>query len=319
MPTSSLPGHTKHTSMFIILAALSANLVIACAKLFAALATGSSAMLAEAAHSFADSGNEITLMLGLRLAAKPPDPSHPFGYGMEHYFWTFMAAMFMFVVGGSFSVFQGMSRLLSPQDVEQIGVSYAVLGISAVFDGASFCLAFRKLRTQLAGSGLWHTLRHTKDPTLFTVLLEDSAALIGLALAFMGLFLYQLTGILVFDAIASLLIGLLLGVVAIFLGIESRSLLLGEAASTETQRKIREAVTRLPKVTAIVEMLTMHLAPEEILVAMELNLKDDLTTDQIETTVDRVENEVRKSVPQATRIYIECEPMRRVRHLRTNQ
>ena len=319
MQTASAQGHSNNKSRFIVWVALSANVAIASAKLFAALVTGSSAMLAEAAHSFADSGNEVSLLLGLRLAARAPDASHPFGYGMERYFWTFMASIFMFIVGGSFSVFQGVSRLLSPQELEQIGISYAVLGIAAVFDGISFSLAFRGLKAQLAGSGLWTTLRRTKDPTLFIVLLEDSAALIGLALAFMGLLLYQWTGSAVFGAIASVLIGLLLGIVAMCLGLESRSLLLGEAAAPEIQNNIRCAVMHLPEVTGIVEMLTMHLAPEEILVVMDLNLQDNFTTDQIEMTLDHVENEVRRVVPQATRIYIECEPLRQVRRSRRIQ
>jgi divalent metal cation (Fe/Co/Zn/Cd) transporter len=194
-----------------------------------------------------------------------------------------------------------------------------VLAVALVFDGVSFSLAFRGLRSQLSGLGWWRSLRQTKDPTLFTVLLEVSTALAGIAVALAGLLLYQLLGLAVFDAAASIIIGLLLGVMAVLLAIESRSLLLGEAASLETQRRIRDAIIRQPEVTGIVDMLTMHLSPQEILVAIELNLKDGLTTDQIEMTVDRVEAAVRQVVPEATRIFVECEPLRRVRPSRTSQ
>jgi cation diffusion facilitator family transporter len=300
-------------SKFVVIIALLANLAIAVSKLVAALVTGSSAMLAETAHTFADTGNELTLLLGLRLALRPPDPQHPFGYGKERYFWPFMAAISMFIVGGSFSIFRAIETILSPRELQDIQLNYVVLGMSAIFDGASFSLAFMSLRQQLVKFGLWKAIRVSKDPILFSVLFEDSAGLLGLALAFLGLFLYQLTGVVIFDSLASLLIGLLLGGVALLLGYESRSLLLGEAASPETRQKIADAVRRVPEVVEIAELLTMHMAPDDILVNMDLNLKGGLTTTHVEEAIDRIEDEIRKAVPQARRIFIECETLRRTR------
>jgi cation diffusion facilitator family transporter len=308
----SKTGETDKSKRVVIIALL-ANLAIAVSKLTAALITGSSAMLAETAHTFADTGNELTLLLGLRLALRPADLQHPFGYGKERYFWPFMAAISMFIIGGTFSVFRGIERILSPQELQDIQLNYVVLGLSAIFDGTSFSIAFTSLRQQLVKFGLWRAIRVTKDPVLFSVLFEDSAALLGLALAFVGLFLYQLTGVVVFDSSASLLIGLLLGGVALLLGYESRSLLLGEAASPETRHKIVQAVKQVPEVVEVVDLLTMHMAPDDILVNMDLNLRRGLTTAHVEETIDRIENEIRKTVPQARRIFIECETLKRAR------
>jgi divalent metal cation (Fe/Co/Zn/Cd) transporter len=172
---------------------------------------------------------------GVVLECPTPDPQHPFGYGKEHYFWPLMAAISMFIIGASFSVFRGMERIIAPHNLQDIQLNYVVLGVSALFDGTSFFLAFTHLRKQLVQFGLWQAIRVTKDPILFSVFFEDSAGLLGLALAFLGLFLYQVTGMVIFDSLASILVGLLLGGVALLLGYESRSLLLGEAASPETR------------------------------------------------------------------------------------
>ena len=294
-----------------ILTALLANVAVATAKLVAALVTGSSAMLAEAARSFADTGNQFNLLIGQHLGKRPPDREHPFGYGMERYFWTFMASIFMFVVGGSFSIFQGVNRLLHPAEVEYILINYVILGVAVVFESMAFTIAIRSLRPHIKRYGLWGAVRRTKDPTIFIVLFEDSSALIGIALAAVGLVLYQITGLSLFDALASLFIGALMVAVALILGYETRSLLLGEAASPETQNKIIRAITSVPEVESVLELLTMHLGPDEILVAVDLNLRDNLTTDQVEAVVDRIEEEIRKAVPLARRIFVECETVGR--------
>jgi cation diffusion facilitator family transporter len=299
----------------VVVVALIANVAIAASKLLAALFTGSSAMLAEAAHTLADTGNEVSLLLGLRLAARPPDRQHPFGYGKERYFWPLMASIAMFLIGGTFSVLQAIEGMFSQNELEYVNVNYAVLGLSAIFDGTSFFLALKNLRSYLGELSLWQAIRLTKDPTLFNVLLEDGAALVGLCLAFLGLFLYQLTALPIFDSLASLFIGLLLGGVAMILAYESRSLLLGEAASPETQHKIIEVVSRVPAVVKVLDLLTMHMGPDDILVNMELNLEDGLNTDQVEATIDRVEEEIKKAVPQAKRIFVECETLKRSRRI----
>jgi cation diffusion facilitator family transporter len=294
----------------VVVIALVANVAIAISKVIAAFLTGSSAMLAEAAHTVVDTGNELSLLLGLRLASRPADPHHPFGYGKERYFWPLMASISMFVIGGTFSVLRAIQTIISPNEIEYLNVNYWVLGASAVFDGTSFVLAFKGLRAQLGKLGLWKAIRLTKDPTLFNVLFEDGAALIGLCLAFLGLCLYQLTGLVIFDSLASLLIGLLLGGVAIILAYESRSLLLGEAASPETQQKIIDAVNQVPEVVQVVDLLTMHMGPDDILVNMDLNLRDGLTTDHVEAAIDRVEDQIKRTIPQARRIFVECETLK---------
>jgi cation diffusion facilitator family transporter len=299
------------TNKLLVVVALAANFAIAGFKLAAALLTGSSAMYAEAAHTLADTGNEISLFLGLRLASRPPDTEHPFGYGKERYFWPLMASISMFVIGGTFSVFRAIEGMISPNELEHLYVNYIVLGISAIFDGTSFVLAFKSLRGELKTFSLWQAIKLTKDPTPFNVLFEDGAALVGLCLAFLGVFLYQLTGMLIFDSMASLFIGLLLGGVAIILAYETRSLLLGEAASAETRQKIINVVNRVPGVVQVVDLLTMHMGPDDILVNMDLKLENGLTTDRVEATIDKVEDEIRKAVPQARRIFVECETLRR--------
>jgi cation diffusion facilitator family transporter len=301
----------RNTVIFAV--ALAANIAIASSKLIAALFTGSSAMLAESIHSFADTGTELILLTGHRLGSRPADPEHPFGYGMERYFWPFLAAIALFIIGGSFSVFEGIRRMTTTYELKHLGINYAILAVSAVFDGVSFSFVYRRLREIIRTAGLWKSIRVTKDPALFTVLLEDSAALFGLTLAFGGLLVYQLSGLIIFDALTSLLIGLLLGGVALLLAYESKSLLIGESASPKIRRQILEAATQVPQVVKVIEVLTMHLAPDEVLVNMDLNLKDGLTTDEVENAIDQVKQKIRKRVPQATRIFLECQNSRRAR------
>lgn len=272
-------------------------------------------MLAESVHSFADTGNEVILLIGHRLGSRPPDREHPFGYGMERYFWPFLAAIALFIIGGSFSVFEGVRRMLTSYELEHIKVNYAVLAVAAVFDSLSFSFAYRRLRNPLRTAGLWKSIRATKDPALFNVLFEDSAALLGLALAFVGLLIYQLSGMIIFDALASLLIGLLLGGVALLLAYESRSLLISESAAPEIRRQIVEVTQRVPEVIKIIEVLTMHMDPNDILVNMSINLRDELTTDEIENVIGRLKKEIRSQVPQANRIFVECQTSRRAKSI----
>ena len=302
-----MKSETRDSNTLVFAVALAANIGIAAAKLIAALITGSSAMLAESVHSFADTGNELILILGDRLGSRPADPEHPFGYGMERYFWPFLAAIALFIIGGSFSVFEGVRRMLTPYELEDLRISYTVLAIAAVFDGVSFSFAYRRLKNPLRTAGLWRSLRVTKNPALFNVLLEDSAALLGLLLAFLGLLIYQLTGMIFFDALASVLIAVLLAGVALLLAYESKSLLIGESAAPEIRRRILETARGAPEVVKIIELLTMHMDPDDILINMSINLKDELTTDEVEGVIDRLKRDISTQVPQATRIFIECQ------------
>ncbi len=291
-----------------IYAALFGNLIIAIMKLAAAINSSSSGMLAEAAHSFADSGNQLILLIGLRLALKLPDAAHPFGYGKDRYFWTFLAAVLMFTVGATFSVFHGVQALSSHEEVSHSGFNYIVLGIAAVLEMAALTLALRATWPELRRSGLWSAVRLTKDPTRFIVVLEDSAALLGIGLAAAGLLLVQVFDLAFFDGVAAILIGLVLGGVAIILGYESRSLLLGESVHPAVRRRLVAAVERHPQVHDLIDMQTMHLGPEEVLVGIEVHLRDDMTTDAVEQVVNEIEASVREIIPQADHLFVEAKP-----------
>jgi cation diffusion facilitator family transporter len=287
--------------------ALATDISIAVLKLVAGTLSGSSAMLAEAAHSFADSGNQAMLLLGGRLASRQADSQHPFGYGQEHYFWVLMVSVMMLTVGATYSIFEGVRHLFAPREITNLALNYGVLAGAAAMESLSFAIALKGSWETLRREGLWRAIRRTKDPAIFVVLLEDSAAIVGISMAALGLLLYQLTGIATYDAVASILIGLVLGVVAILIGFESRSLLLGESASREIRNRIRSVVESVPEVNAVVRMLTMHLGPDDILVNLDLEFKDGLTTTRIEELVDDIERDIRYVVPEARRIFIECE------------
>jgi cation diffusion facilitator family transporter len=289
-----------------IYAALFGNLVIAIFKLVAAINTGSSGLLAETAHSFADSGNQLILLIGIRLALRPPDRSHPFGYGKDRYFWTFLAAVSMFTIGATFSVYQGIQSLTGHEEVTQSAFSYAVLGVAAVLEIAALSLALKATWPEIRRRGLWKAIRETKDPTRFIVVLEDSAALLGILLAATGLVLVQLLGLAFFDGVAAILIGLLLGAVAIILGLESRSLLLGEAVHPAIRRRLISAVEGHASVQSLVDLQTMHLGPDEVLVGIEVHLLDELNTDALEQVVNEIETAVREIIPQADHLFVEA-------------
>ena len=302
------PPQTTHSEpKAAVTAALLGNGAVAVLKLVAAILSGSIAMLAESAHSLADTGNQAMLLLGLRLSSREADRDHPFGYGKERYFWTFLAATSMFIIGAVFSILQGIQGLQGEAEISHLPLSFAVLAGVALFESVGLVIAARSTWPQIRARGVWGSIRETKDPTAFVVLFEDSAALLGLGLAASGLFLSWLTGLAVYDGLASVLIGLLLGGVAVLLGFESRSLLLGEAVGPATRRKMLAAVRSFPEVREIIRLQTMHMGPTDILVGLEINLIDRLTTDEIEVVIDRIEEAIQVEVPSARQIYVECE------------
>jgi cation diffusion facilitator family transporter len=302
------PGGGAGESRTTVLYAMGANLVIAVAKLVAGLLSGSSAMLAEAAHSVADTMNQVFLLVSLSLGAREPDESHPFGYGKDRFFWAFMAAVFIFVAGAVFSVYEGVHRLTGSGEPGGYLPAYVVLAVAFVAEGVSFVRAVGQVRgeARAAGRGLREHLRKSKDPTTKTVVFEDSAALGGLVLAAAGVGLHQLTGEVVWDGVASVLIGLLLVAAAVVLGRNARGLLLGEAALPEQREAIRGLVERHGEVEAVLQLLTMHLGPESILVAVRVNFRDDAAAADVERVSTAIEDELRRRVPGVTEVFLDA-------------
>ena len=305
----------------VVYAALAADAAIAVAKLGVGLLTGSAAMLAEAAHSAADTVNQVFLLVGINLSDNPADEEHPFGYGKDRFFWAFLAAVFIFVAGGMFSFYEGAQKLLVEGEHRHtvFWPSYLVLGLAFLFDGSVLSFALREARRQAreAQMDLWAFLRESPDVTLKTALYEDSAAIIGLLLATGGLVLLQVTGDPMFDGISSILIGVVLFAVAIMLGRETRDLLLGASASPRTQQAIRAAIAEFPDITSVFNLLTMQLGLKSVLVTGEINICDDLTTDEIEGLLVRVAVRMRQLAPEVKNIYLEPHPVPRPGSART--
>jgi cation diffusion facilitator family transporter len=295
-----------------VLAALFGNLGVAVSKFVAWMLTGSSAMLAETLHSVADTGNQVFLLLGLRLGRKPPDERHPFGYGRERYFWAFIVALSIFSVGGLFSIVEGIRKINHPHPITNAFVSYIALGIAFALEAYVLRIAWKEFKhwRELNPGPLWRSLRTSKSPTILVVLFEDSAALLGILVAAIGITLTLLTDDSVYDGLASLVIGLILLAAAGFIGWRTRGLLIGEAASEADRERIRAAVAGVPEVARVLETLTLHLGPEDVLVNINVNFKDGLTTDDLERAVDAIETRIRAAVPTARRIFIEAESLR---------
>jgi cation diffusion facilitator family transporter len=297
--------------MLAVLGALFANAVIAILKVVAAVITGSSGMMAEALHSVADTTNQIFLLLGLRFYKRPASEKHPFGYGKERFFWSFIAAIFIFGVGATYAIYEGVVKLRHPHPPENLNWAYWVLAISFVLETGSIALAiYQEVKeAHHEGLGFFAYLRESKDPTAKTVIFEDSAALLGIVIAGVGIYLTEHhTGPgdgAYWDGLASILIGLVLSVVAFVLARSSRGLLLGEAASPKSVRAIVEAIESHPNVVKVVELLTMHLAPKQILINSHINLRDDLVTGDIVKTVEEVEELIKRAEPKVEMIFLE--------------
>ncbi len=294
-------------SRFVVVMALAANAGIAVVKFVAAAISGSAAMLAEAFHSVADSGNQLFLLRGTRASRFRPSVRFAFGRGMEIYFWSFLVAVVLFVGGGVVAFMEGLNRLRHPHpDEGGLAFNLAVLGIAAFFElVVAFRVALKEFNRRRGTRGVVRTVREAKDPTLLVVLFEDSVAVLGLAVAAVGLLLAHWTGESYWDAIASMVIGGMLAATAFILAIETKGLLLGESAGREVRAAIRAAVLSVPAVETIDRLLTMHLGPDEILVNMDLVVDRGLSEAEGEEVVRRVEEEIRRVVPQATRVFIE--------------
>ncbi len=294
-----------------VLLAFSTNLVIAVAKTAAGVVTLSSAMLAEAAHSWADTLNQVFLLTSIRRAKRPADSVHPFGYGKERFFWTLLAAVGIFVTGAGFSIFQGVHSLLSHErqpSAAEFYLTYAVLGAALVLEGSSLLRALRQVRGEARdlGRGFLDHLRRSNDPTVKAVASEDSAAVVGIALAGTGIALHQVTGSAVYDALASITIGVVLAWVAYALGRDTKDLLIGEAADPELRLDIQHTVAAHPEVEAVLEMLTMQLSPDDVLVAMKVDFADDLESGRIEEVSTEIDNELKAAFPSVQHVYLDA-------------
>lgn len=299
-----------------VYAAMAANLAIAIAKTLAGLVGRSPALLAEAAHSVADTMNQVFLLVSLSLGDRRPDEEHPFGYGKERYFWAFLAAIFIFVSGAVFSLYEGLRALVASETSEaSFVISYAVLGFSLVAEGASLYRAVAQVRGEARAEGkrTRSYLRQSTDPTIRTVLFEDSAAVIGVVLALIGVGLHQLTGERFWEGLASIAIGLLLVVVAFELGRFSKGLLIGESARPEQRELLREVIVAHPEVEDVLELLTMHLGPNALLVAARLDLRDDLSAGEVEQLSNRIDGELRQAVPEVSQVFLDATPRPRPR------
>ncbi len=297
----------SHTSKGVVYAALIGNAMIAVTKFVAASLTGSAAMLSEAIHSVVDTGNQFLLLLGIRTAAKPPSARHPFGYGLQLYFYTFVVAVLIFGGGAVAAIMRGLEEIQNPSSVEDPWVNYIVLGISAVFEAVVWGVALRSFNTERAGRTWVQAIRASKDPTVFTVLFEDTAALLGLIVAFIGIFLSEQLEMPILDGMASIAIGLILTVTAVFLAARSRSLLTGEAASHDTRLGINRIARATPGVVGLNQAMTMHFGPNDVFVALSLDFEDALPASEVERIVTHIERAIKAAHPDVTRVFIEAQ------------
>jgi cation diffusion facilitator family transporter len=288
-----------------VLAALLANLGIAAAKFIGWLLTGSSSMLAEGFHSVADSGNQVMLLLGGRLARRGPDPHHPFGHGAARFFAAFLVAVVLFTLGSLFSLYEGYQKLGHPHELESPLVALAILAVALVLEGLSLRTAVREANPRRGGQSWWSFIRTTKNPELAVVILEDTAAELGLSFAFVGVGVAALTGDPLYDALGTLAIGALLAVVAVVLGMEMYSLLVGEAASPQEQAAIRQALASIPGIARLLQLRTMYLSPDELLVAAKVEMDAELSASESAQVIDRAEARLRDAVPTARVVYLE--------------
>ena len=298
---------SKIRENIVLFAALAANLGIAVAKFVAAGMSGSSSMLTEGVHSLVDSGNQILLLYGQHRAKRPADALHPFGYGRELYFWAFVVAILIFAVGAGVSVYEGWLHIRDPEPLRDPTINYIVLAVAALMEGASWFVAVREFDAKRHGVGWWRAIRRSKDPAGFIVLFEDSAALLGLAVAGVGVWASHAWGDPRIDGVASIVIGLILGFVAILLAREAKGLLIGESADPALIADIWERVEGRPEITAINHVRTLHTAPDAVFVAISADFVDSLTLGEAETLIEGMETELKAAHPQLTSIYIRPE------------
>lgn len=292
-----------------IYGAIIANVMIAISKFVAATFTGSSAMISEGIHSLVDTSNGILLLYGIKQSTKQPDREHPFGYGMEVYFWSFIVALLVFALGGGVALYEGFHHLNEPKELGDPLWNYVVLILAMIFEGSALYFALKAFKKTRGNLGFFDAIRKSKDSATIAIIIEDAAALIGLAIAFLGVLIGQLSGNPIFDALASILIGVLLCLVAFVLAYESKSLLVGESVKASDLSEIESVLKAHRHVTAFDLPKTMHLSPESVLLALDIHFKDGLSTDELELTVSEIETEIKNRRPHINKIYIESKAL----------
>lgn len=296
-----------HGSKKVIFAALAGNGLIAVTKFVAAAYTGSSAMLSEAIHSVVDTGNQGLLLHGMKRSQKPPDEKHPFGYGSEIYFWSFVVAILIFGVGAGVSFYEGVRKLLHPHPITNPQINYVVLAAAMVFEAVAWWIAYREFGRVRGNMGLFEAVQRSKDPTIFTVLFEDTAAMLGLIVALIGVAAADLYDLAWADGAASIVIAVILAGTAALLAYETKGLLIGEAAGRRVITGIRRVLTGSTAVNRVNEMRTMHLAPNDVLLALSLDFHDNLSVGEVEGAIARIERDIKARFPEIKRLFIEVQ------------
>ncbi|MFV2091812.1 MAG: cation diffusion facilitator family transporter [Hyphomicrobiales bacterium] len=294
----------------VVYAALIGNFLIAVTKFIASAYTGSSAMVSEAVHSLVDTGNQSLLLYGMKRAGRPADDRHPFGYAREVYFWAFVVAILIFAIGAGISLYAGVSKILNPRAITNPMVNYAVLAAAMIFEAIAWYFAYREFEKQRGPRGFIAEVRGSKDPTVFTVLFEDTAAMAGLIVALIGIWLTQYMGWEWADGGASIVIGVILGATAAILAYETKGLLIGEAASPEAMADVHAILAATPTIDNINEVRSLHLGPNDVLLALSLEFRDDLDVNEVESAIFDIETAITGKHPQMGRIYIEVQSLR---------
>lgn len=302
-----MSAHQEGESNLVLLSALAANLGIAVAKFIAAGITGSSSMLTEGFHSVVDSVNQLLLLYGQKQGRKPPDEAHPFGYGRELYFWSFVVAILIFAIGAGVSIYEGLVHIEEPEPLSSPLINYIVLGVALAMEGGSWFVAMRAFAAANRAGSWWGAVRRSKDPAAFIVLFEDTAALAGLVIAGVGIWASHAFDDPRIDGVASIIIGVLLGVVAAFLAREAKGLLIGEGADPEIVARVHAIVDGHAAITSVNHVRTIHTAPTSIFVAISADFHDSLTMGEAETLIEGIETALKKAIPELSSIYIRPE------------
>ena len=293
----------------VIYAAIAGNSAIAITKFVASAITGSSAMLSEGVHSLVDTGNGLLLLYGWKRSNLPADDLHPFGRGKELYFWTLIVAILIFALGGGISMYEGIEHIRHPEPVTNPMLNYIVLGLSIIFEGGSTAVAIKEFRKMKGSMGTLEAIRTSKDPSTFTVLFEDVAAMLGLVVALVGIYCGQVFGIPELDGAASVVIGAILGMVAVFLAYESKGLLIGESVNTDVKEDIRRIAEADTAIVRLGRLMTMHFGPHDVLLTMEIHFDPLLSADSVAAAIDRVEKAIRSVHPDVKHVFIEAQSL----------